>query len=235
MPPVLEKKTVIGKRCCSSLCHEGEMILSRLFLGFASIALSSTVCFAQEEKKINPPAAPPTIVEAAAKNLAHSIVSRKADFDSSHSGPDPRDLFGISTDKLAIFALASALAPDRAQAIDYVPKYIAALETARTDKQVSASAKAPGSTSIVDKPGIPSLLAMAIDSGAVAKNVSGSTLNLSTSPYALLASMQGDTAATYQQFSGFTRIGISAAFNIQNQQDPLASVQRKNLSEIGVK
>jgi len=76
---------------------------------------------------------------------------------------------------------------------------------------------------------------MAIESGAISKNVSGSTLNLTTSPYALVAGIRGDTSQTYEQFSGFTRIGVSAAFNVQNQDDPLASVQRKNLAEWSVK
>jgi len=200
---------------------------------------SSNVSFAQQETMgtpLTPPAQTPAVVEAAARNIAHTIIGRKSAFDASHDPQDdPHGYFGAHSDKIAIFALAAATDPQRAQTVDYVPKYIAAAETARTDKEVSASSKAPGTTSVVDKPGIPYLLGLAIDSGAVTKSVTNSTLNLSTSPYALVASVQGDTAETYQRFSDFTRIGIAAAFNIQNSQDPLASVQRKNLSELSVK
>lgn len=232
----------IGKLSCNSICSGGEMRRTTLLACLASMHLLAAdpgVSLAQEEVKSIPltvPTQTPEVVEAAAKNIAHSIVDRKNTFATSHAQKDdPHGYFPIEADKLVVFALAAALDPQHAQSVAYIPKYIAAAETARTDKQVAASSKAPGSTSVVDKPGIPSLLGLAIDSGALAKNVTGSTLNLSTSPYAIVASLEGDTAATYQRFSGFTRIGIAAAFNIQNQQDPLASVQRKNLSELSVK
>jgi hypothetical protein len=187
---------------------------------------------AEEEPavRLKAPTKMPDAVMTEVKGRAHAIVTLK-----SASDPNPEGEFGKLSDKIALFALASAVDPDQAKTVDYAAQYVAAGESARTDKQTPASSKTTGSSSAVDKPGIPYLLGLAIDSGAVNKDVSGSTLNLSTSAYALVASARGDTAETYQQFSGFTRLGATAAFNIQNQQDPLSNVQTKNLTEWSVK
>jgi hypothetical protein len=88
-------------------------------------------------------------------------------------------------------------------------------ETRRTDKQVGASATSEGSTSALEKPNFANLLAFAIEHGAIDKQVSGTTLTLSSSPYAFLAAAQGDTSSTYKKYEVFHRIGISANFNIE--------------------
>lgn len=87
----------------------------------------------------------------------------------------------------------------------------------------------------MDKAGLPYLLGISIDHGAINQNINGSTLTLSSTPYALLASLKGDTAETYHDFSAYARLGLSASYNLQNQNDPLASVQRKQLSEWSAK
>jgi hypothetical protein len=181
---------------------------------------------------ITAPVQMPAIVEAAARNVAHTIVQRK---NANGAQGDPHEVFGTASTKIAIFAFAAAADPEKAKTVDYAAQYIATGETQRTDKQVTASAKTSGSTSTVDKAGLPYLLGLEIDHGAVTKTVSGSTFNLSSSAYALVASVKGDTAQIYRDFSGYTRIGFSAAFNVQNQNDPLASVQRKQLAEWSIK
>ena len=55
------------------------------------------------------------------------------------------------------------------------------LETSRTDKQLGASASSNGSTSAVEKSGIPQWLAFAIEHGAIDKTVNGTNLTLTTS------------------------------------------------------
>lgn len=170
----------------------------------------------------------PPLVQSAAQNIAHTIVQRKKTNSST-------DVFPGSAPKLFLFAVAAAADPEKAKPVNYAAKYITAAETQRTDKQVGSSAGTSGSTSAVDKPGLPYLLGLAIEHGAINQNINGSTLDLSSSPYALIAAFKNDTAQTYHQYSGFTRIGVSAAYDLQDQNDPLASVRRKQLSEWSVK
>src|SRR5262249_56369657 len=83
-------------------------------------------------------------------------------------------------------------------------------ETKRTDKQIGGSASAGGSTPLAEKAGFADLLGLAIENGAVQKEVSGSTLTLSTTPYALTTIGGGDTAAHHHKLGGPTRTGPSA-------------------------
>lgn len=104
-------------------------------------------------------------------------------------------------------------------------------ETARTDKQIGASAGSPGTTTLAEKAGFAHFLGIAIERGAILKSVNGSSLTLSTSPYLIIAAAEGDTAQTYQDYSLFNRIGISGTFTISDQSNVLASAKAQNLSE----
>lgn len=183
--------------------------------------------------KVDVPSAVPAAVEAAARTTAQTIVQRKKDNDPNNL---PNTVFPGASRKIAIFALAAAADPAKAKDVSYAASYIAAVETHRTDKQLSSSASTGVSTSAADKPGIPYLLGLAIDHGAIAQNINGSALTLTSSPYAVIAALQHeDTAELYQQYSGFTRFAVSASYNLQDQNNPLASVQRKQLTEWAVK
>lgn len=179
---------------------------------------------------LSAPTQVPDIVQTAAKITAQTIVSRRKDT------ADAAGRFGIASNKIALFAVASAANPAQAKGVAFVAPYIVAAETKRTDKQIGSSGSSNGSTSATDKPGIPYLLALAIEHGAIAQNINGSTLTLSSSPYALVTAIQKkDTAETYRDYNGFTRFAISASYDLQNQNDPIASVTRKQLSEWAVK
>ncbi len=108
-------------------------------------------------------------------------------------------------------------------------------ETKRTDKQIGASARSEGSTSLVEKPNFSDLLSFAIEHGAIQKEVDKTSLTLSTSPYAIIASIHGDTSDVYQQYDFFNRIGISANFNLANQDNVLANASRKQLNQWSLK
>jgi len=109
-------------------------------------------------------------------------------------------------------------------------------ETARTDKQIGASSKSGGSTSLVEKPGFAQLLGFAVERGAIKQSVDTTTLTLSTSPYALIAlANRKDTAQLYQDYSFFNRFGMSASFNLSNQENVLANASRKQLTEWSVR
>ena len=111
--------------------------------------------------------------------------------------------------------------------------YTAAAETARTDKQIGASSSSKaGATSVVDKPGIATLLGIAIEHGAVAQTIQDSTVTFSSSPYALAASFSGDTAETYDKYSNtIGRVGIAANFNLSDTSNPALNATRKQLNE----
>jgi len=109
-----------------------------------------------------------------------------------------------------------------------------AAETARTDKQISASSSSgSGSTSVVDKPGIAQLLGFAIEHGAVTQSVQDNTVTFSTSPYAITAWLGGgDTAENYRKYANtYGRVGISANFNLTDTSNPTLNATRKQLNE----
>jgi hypothetical protein len=170
----------------------------------------------------------PPAVQSAAQLVASGTVGRLKRNETPAKALAFADL---KADSLAAFAVAVRLAPDQGKNVGFAPAYIASVETRRTDKQLGASSRTSGSTSAASKPSIPELLGIAIDHGALAQNITGSTLTLSSSPYALIASIEGDTAQTYNRLSGYARLGVSASFNLQNPSDPLASVSRKQLAE----
>lgn len=108
-------------------------------------------------------------------------------------------------------------------------------ETQRTDKQIGAPATAEGSTTATEKPGFAELLGFAIEHGAIEKEVNGTTLTLSSSPYAIVAAANGDNATTYKNYGYLSRVGVSANFNISNQDNLLANARRNELSDWSIR
>jgi len=95
--------------------------------------------------------------------------------------------------------------------------YVYAGETARTDKQVGATATAGGSTSLAEKPGFPLLLSYAIEHGAIDKAVNGNSTTLSGSLYNLaILGHGGDTPQNFNDFNFWRRIGYSATINMNS-------------------
>src|SRR6185295_11208001 len=109
-------------------------------------------------------------------------------------------------------------------------------ETARIDKQVGASSSSSGTTSAIEKPGFARLLGFAVEKGAILKDVNGSSLTLSTSPYVLFTLKNGgDTAENYARAGFLNRIGVSASFNIEDENAVLASARRNQLIDWSVR
>lgn len=105
-------------------------------------------------------------------------------------------------------------------------------QTRRTDKQIGAPASAAGSTTVAEKPNFAEILGFAVDHGAIQQAINGTTLNLSTTPYALFAALNGgDTQSNYKQHGHLTRLGISADFNIQNPDALLTNARRSQLAD----
>lgn len=111
-------------------------------------------------------------------------------------------------------------------------KYVG--ETLRIDKHLGASSSA-GSVSGIDRPGFAWLLGAAIENGQVEKNVRDSVLTLSTSPAALFMLNQRGESNAYQQAGWLNRVGVSASFNISDQNQLLGNATRSQLKEYAIK
>jgi hypothetical protein len=103
--------------------------------------------------------------------------------------------------------------------------------TAQTNKQIGAPSSSNGSTSAVQKVGVPQLLGVAVENGAITNNVTGNTMTLSTSAYGFVAGFFRDTQAAYSKCRPCTLFGASATFNLTNTSDPLQNASRKQVSQ----
>ena len=177
------------------------------------------------------PKAPPDLRRLVAGSVDNVFVRVK-------NGDAPRlalDDIGNLWDEMVFMTAADATAASETErARDrklYV--YLNAGETARTDKQVGASSSGAGSTSLVQKGGIPLLLSYAIEHGAIQQETNGTSLTLSTSPYGLIVlASGGDTADNYQKYNFWTRFGVSATFTVAEGQAPsVSTISGKQLSE----
>lgn len=153
---------------------------------------------------------------------------------------DPEDVTG-GTQELTVFTIGHAVAIDadideeERAFINTIDVMRAREETRRTDKQMGASARAEGSTRAAEMPGFPELLSFAVEHGAIQRSVNGTTLTLTASPYTLFLFGRDDTSTAYGQFGYLSRLGLSATFNIDDEDDPLASARRKQLTEWSAK
>jgi hypothetical protein len=173
------------------------------------------------------PGAPAPTLDHEVSCTAYDIVHKK------QAGNPDASLFTEKSDELTLLALAEGLTRQaKAKASEIKLSLITTQhETARTDKQIGAPSASQGSTTLAEKPNYVDLLGLAIENGAIQKEVSGSTLTLSSSLYALTTLSHGDTAANYQQHEDLTRVGGSATFNISNQDNILANATRRQLAE----
>jgi len=182
------------------------------------------------------PRTAPYVLQKKAEQYAKKVVGKDGK-------SDPTEIRGGPTSDLVFWAIADAVAPDQVKRASERFKKIDLLllqtqteaETKSTDKQTGAGAKAQGSTSAVEKPDFPKLLSLAIENGTIQQESNGSTLTLSSSPYAFVAARQGDTAEVYRDNHDLTNIGASATFNITNADVPLANATRRQLAEWSVK
>ncbi|MCU1266576.1 MAG: hypothetical protein JWM21_2894 [Acidobacteria bacterium] len=170
------------------------------------------------------------------------LVVREAVKDRAKGLPIEKDTLDIPGafqrhyDEMVYLTVANALFTDAEQAgLSELRWQEFTAESRRTDKQNGASSRAGGSTSAAEKPGFSDLLAFAVEHGAIQKEVNQTSLTLSSSPYALIAATQGDTSELYRKYDFFNRIGVSANFNLANQNNALANATRKQLNEWSVK
>ena len=163
--------------------------------------------------------------------LLTDIVTKAA--DGVVQGDFGGDLSGLP--QMMLYATLDAASPSSSKLLRGLKPYQYLSETARTDKQLGASAKSDGAVSAFEKPGFARLLGFALEHGAINKKNDGTNLTLSTSLYSLYTLKREDTAETYDQAGFLNRVGVSASFAVDNKNADLAAVRRKNLTEWGVK
>jgi hypothetical protein len=168
---------------------------------------------------------PPSILEFWVDSTAKDIVA-------AGNG----DTLRLGLPQLVFYSIVDATVGVPADVGADIEDYQFLGETARTDKQLGSSPKSSGSTSLVEKPGFATLLGFAVEHGAIQQAVDGTTLTLSTTPYALIAlANKKDTAQLYQDAGLFNRIGASASFDISNKDNLLTNASRKQLQEWSVR
>ena len=205
----------------------------RINLGIISGILYLGVLAIQAKAQGTPyPDVPPVIearVNAAVKDIS-AAVARKAT-DAEIAAP-----IGAVWNDLVLYTFAHAVAPDNAKVtIRNLTIYRYLGETARTDKQQGSTPGSAGSTSLVEKAGLTTFLSYAIEQGALQQSVSGSTVTLRGSPYGLFSlASGGDTPENYERYALWRRLNASASFNIENPNQPLQSVNQKQLANYSI-
>lgn len=166
-----------------------------------------------------------------APELLTDIVSKAADgvvegdFEGTVSG----------TAQMLTYSTIDAASPTSSTLLRSLKAYQYLSETARTDKQLGASASSEGAVSAIEKPGFARLLGFAIEHGAIGKKNDGTNLTLSTSLYSLYTLNREDTEETYQRAGVLNRVGVFTTFAVDNKDNDLANARRKNLVEWSLK
>ncbi|HEX8565900.1 MAG TPA: hypothetical protein VF648_09545 [Pyrinomonadaceae bacterium] len=173
----------------------------------------------------------PAIIKDDAQILAKSIL-----YEVKKRNPNALSRIRERYPQLFFLTLASTV--DTGQSINSIAglapiRFL--IDTARTDKQIGASSSTSASTSTVEKPSFPWLLGLALENGALEKNVQDTVLTLNTSPAALFSFTERDTAVAYRNAGVFNKIGVSASFNINNQNALLANATRSQLREYSIR
>ena len=156
---------------------------------------------------------------------------------------DAKDIAGgqnngaiASVAKMILYATLDAASPTSSKLLRDLEPYQYLSETARTDKQLGASATSNGSVSAIEKPGFARLLGFAIEHGAINKKTDGTNLTLSTSLYSLYAKPRGRCRDISSRSSILNRIGVFCDIhNDTNTDSTLSNVRRNNLSEWSLK
>jgi hypothetical protein len=165
--------------------------------------------------------------------LALSNIAEKAAADVVTNKKADRSIAPIF--QMMLYTIFDAASPTSSKMVRELPAYEYLSETARTDKQLGASAKSDGAVSTIEKPGFAQLLGFAVEHGGITKKNDGTNLTLSTSLYSLYAMNKSDTAENYARAGILNRVGVAASFAVDNKDNELANARRNNLSEWSVK
>src|SRR5260370_33531852 len=115
--------------------------------------------------------------------LVSDIVAIKNSSDSpTAQDTQIRQKFS-ATNQLDLIGLAMVLATEPRAA------YVKAIENARIDKQVGTGSSSSGSTSLLAKASVPSILGLAVENGALQKETSGTTMTFRGNPIGIIKAL----------------------------------------------
>jgi hypothetical protein len=166
----------------------------------------------------------PGILKDLASGLATDIINNNNPDIAAQAGP-----------QMVLYAVFDAASPKSSELVRGLEAYHYLGETARTDKQLGASANSEGSVSAIEKPGFAQLLGFAVEHGGISKANDGTNMTLSTSLYSLYALGTKDTAANYARAGILNRVGVAATFLADDTSNDLANARRNNLTEWSAK
>jgi hypothetical protein len=188
---------------------------------FCIVSAISTVVFAETEYD-RPPA---PLLDAIEEGINNALTA------AAQGDANPEDHIVAKFNPMVIYTVADAIAtlPRRQTLLD-LEAMVEIADAARTDKQVGAPPNFLGSTTIVEKAGIPRLLALAIEGGAVQSDTSGTSITMATTPYAIWAMFVGDSHANYRKYNWLARLGLGVTF--PTNVDLSGDISSKDLNQI---
>ena len=192
----------------------------------AGLVLTCSAVRAQEYEN------PPEVLRDAASRGAADILS---ELERGTQAAEAAELLDQVWNRLVFYTVADALPGDDPHEVRGLQAYRYLAELGRTDKQLGATSSGPGSTSLAEKPGIPELLALALEHGAIEQSVNGTGLTLSTSPYAFVRLLEPDNAANFEQYGLWRRIGGSVTFDMRTEDPTVANVDINQVAEWSVR
>lgn len=211
----------------------------RLYTRLAGLALAcltlTTTAFAQT-------ATPPATQEEALTSLRKDVEGIAVQMMSARAKP-PVTNAARQLD-LGIYGelLGSALA--RARVIKMRGQASAIMiqaEQSRTDEQGGSRAGAAGSTTLVTKGGIPAVIGLAVENGALTQAVSGTTISLSGNPVGIVQALENKGFVATAGLSdpvlqALGRISFSVAFDAsRGQTTPTFTGSTQQLSQWSVR
>ena len=91
------------------------------------------------------------------------------------------------------------------------------VNNSRTDQQTTAPSGGAAATSLTEKAGIADLLSLAIERGAITKNSSGSSVTLTSTPYAWLTAFgKKDTTPNWKAYKWARQVSLSSTFSSED-------------------
>ena len=134
------------------------------------------------------------------------------------------------THELALYALGAAV-------------YTTLVEEDRLDKQVGSSSSSSGSTSLVSRGSVPSIIGIAVDSGALYQSVSGNVVTFRLNPSGLARALtknsyllSGPPLDATALDEGLRRISASASFDFKGGTSPgVFTGERSQLKEAAIR
>lgn len=166
----------------------------------------------------------PGILKDLVSGLASDVVAQNNPDIAAQAGP-----------QIVLYTVFDAASSRSSEQVHGLEAYQYLGETARTDKQLGASANSDGAVSGIEKPGFAQLLGFALEHGGINKVNDGTNLTLSTSLYSLYTLANKDTATNYARSGILNRLALAATFAVDDKDNELANARRNNLSEWSAK